>query len=92
MTWLAVALWREAGLDAARSAYASSVLLLLGFAGVVAASASGMLVAAQLWAWLRAEDPRGRGVALNASLVCYAAAATWLTVVAAVYAWPRVAG
>jgi hypothetical protein len=92
LTWLAVAAWRDAGLDAAHSGYASGVLGLLGFAGLLAFGAAGMLVAAQLWAWTRADDPRGRGVALNASLVCYASALTWLIVVGAVHVWPRVAG
>jgi cytochrome c oxidase subunit I+III len=90
--WLGVAAWRDTGLDAAASGYASAVLGLLGFAGLLALGALGMLVAAQLWAWTRADDPRGRGVALNASLVCYASAATWLVVAGVVYAWPRLAG
>ena len=92
LAWLAVAAWRETGLDAAASAYASSVLGLLGFAGLLAIGAAGMLVAGLLWAFLRPRDPRGRGVALNASLVCYSTAATWLLVVGVVHVWPRLAG
>jgi cytochrome c oxidase subunit I+III len=92
LTWIAVPVWRDAGLDAAQSGYASSVLGLIGFAGLLALGAAAMLVAAQLWVWTRPHDPRGRGVALNASLVCYASAATWLVVVGTVHVWPRVAG
>ena len=92
LTALAFVVWRETGLDAARSGYASSVLGLVGFAGLLAVGAAGMLVAAQLWAWLHPHDPRGRGVALNTSLVCYASAATWLVVIGMVHLWPRAAG
>ena len=92
LTWLAVAAWRDTGLDASSSGYASIVLALLGFAGLLAAGALGMLIAAQLWAWLRPEDPRGRGVALNTSLVCYASGGTWLLVLGVVYLWPRAVG
>ncbi len=92
LAWLAVAVWRETGLDAAARAYASSVLGLLGFAGLLAIGAAGMLAAGLLWAFVRPHDPRGRGVALNASLVCYSTAATWLLVVGVVHVWPRIAG
>jgi cytochrome c oxidase subunit I+III len=91
LTWVAFPAWGDVGRDAAYSGYASSVLGLLGYASLVAFGAAGMLVAAQLWAWRRPQDPRGRGVALNASLVCYAAALTWLVVVAVVHIWPRLA-
>jgi len=92
LTWLAVVTWRETGLDAASTGYASSVLSLLGYAGIVAVGAAGMLVAALLWAWLRPNDPRGRGVALNSSLLCYMSSAVWLVAIAMVYIWPRLAG
>ena len=54
--------------------------------------AVGMLVAALLWAWVRPKDPRGRGVALNSSLLCYMSSAVWLVAIAMVYVWPRLAG
>jgi hypothetical protein len=48
-----------------------------------------MLAVALLWAARAPADPRGRGVALNASLVSYYSAANWLVTLAAVYLWPR---
>jgi heme/copper-type cytochrome/quinol oxidase subunit 3 len=92
LAWMSVSLWQRTGLDAAASGYASSVLGLLGFAGLMAVGAAGMLLAAVVWAFRKAEDPRGRGVAFNASLMCYSTAATWLVTVAIVYGWPRVGG
>jgi hypothetical protein len=92
LTWLAFPVWRDTGLDAARSGVASSVLGLVGFAGLLTLSAAGMLVPGLLWAWRKPHDPRGRGVALNASLVCYSGAFTWLVVVGVVHLWPRLAG
>ncbi len=91
LTWVVFPAWSEFGRDAAQSGYASSVLGLLGYASLVALGAAGMLFAGQLWAWLRPQDPRGRGVALNASLVCYTSAVTWLVVIAVVHVWPRLA-
>jgi cytochrome c oxidase subunit I+III len=88
---LALASYRDGGFAPARSGYASSVVGLVGFATLEALGAVGMLVAATLWAWRAPRDPRGRGVALNASLVSYATTATWLLVFAVVYLWPRVA-
>jgi hypothetical protein len=92
LAWLGFPVWRATGLVAARSGYASAVLGLVGFAGLVALGAAGMLGAGLLWAWTKPHDPRGRGVALNASLVCYSAAVTWLVVVAVVHLWPRLVG
>ena len=92
LVWLSMAVWSDTGLDAARSGYASSVLGLLGFAGLVSFGSAGMLVAASLWAWRKPSDPRGRGVALNSSLVSYASAATWFVVLLMVHLWPRIAG
>lgn len=86
---LSVVVWQSSGLDAARSGSASGVLGLIGFAGLVAMGACGMIVAASIWAWVKPRDPRGRGVALNASLVCYSSAVTWALVVGAVHLWPR---
>jgi cytochrome c oxidase subunit I+III len=91
LTWLAFPVWRDTGLDAARSGVASSVVGLVGFAGLLALNAAGMLVAGLVWAWTKPHDPRGRGVALNASLVCYSGAFTWLVVVGVVHLWPRLA-
>jgi cytochrome c oxidase subunit I+III len=82
--------WRDAPLEPSRSGYASGVLGLLGFGWFVAASAAIMLAVALLWAARAPADPRGRGVALNASLVSYYSAANWLVILVAVYIWPRV--
>ena len=84
-----LASWRGSGLDPARSGYASGVLGVLGFQWAAVIGAAGMLVAALLWAWLAPRDPRGRGVALNASLVSYFTAGNWLVCLAAVHLWPR---
>jgi len=89
---LSVAVWRDTSLDATASGYASSVLGLVGFAGTLSAACAGMLVAALAWAWRAPRDPRGRGVALNCSLIAYANVAVWLVVLATVHLWPRVAG
>ncbi|MGH7636486.1 MAG: cytochrome c oxidase subunit I, partial [Gemmatimonadaceae bacterium] len=69
LTWLAFPVWQATELVASESGYASSVLALVGFAGLVAASATAMFIAALLWAWRSPADPRGKGVALNSSLV-----------------------
>ena len=92
LVWLTFAAWRETGYDAAASGYESSVLALLGFGGLVSAGATGILVAGLLWAFLAPRDPRGRGVALNGSLVNYASAGSWLLVLAVLHLWPRIAG
>jgi cytochrome c oxidase subunit I+III len=86
---LGVAAWRAADLDAASSGYASGVLGVLGFQWLVAAWAAVMLAAALVWAVAKPGDPRGRGVALNASLVSYFSAANWLVCLAVVHLWPR---
>ena len=92
LTWLAFPVWRATGLVASESGYASSVLALVGFAGLVAASATGMFIAALLWAWRSPGDPRGKGVALNSSLVAYSTAVTWLVTIVLVHLWPRIVG
>jgi hypothetical protein len=56
----------------------------------VSIGAAVMLLVGVAWAVLAPRDPRGRGVALNASLVSYFAAASWFVALAAVYLWPRV--
>ncbi|MGZ8377344.1 MAG: cytochrome c oxidase subunit I [Gemmatirosa sp.] len=87
--WLAVRAYRAGEFHPAADAYDSSVLMLVGYATLVAIGVAGMLLAGVLWAWRAPRDPRGRGVALNASLVSYTAAATWLLVLGAVHLWPR---
>jgi cytochrome c oxidase subunit I+III len=89
VAWLAIANYGAAGYHPAEDAYDSSVLVLLGFVVLLALAVAGMLVAALLWAWRAPRDPRGRGVALNASLVSYTATATWLIVFGCVHLWPR---
>ena len=87
--WLVVANYRAGRYRPAEDAYDSIVLALAGFETLLAVSVAGMLVAALLWAWRAPADPRGRGVALNASLVSYAAAASWLLTFGMLHLWPR---
>ena len=86
---LCLASWKEMALKPAESGYASSVLGLIicqvSFSAIVVA----MLGTGLLWAVRSPADPRGRGVALNSSVVSYFSAASWLLILAAVYAWPR---
>ena len=89
--WLAVGAYRDGGFQAAQDAYASGVLGVIGFTCLEGVGAAGMLFVAMLWAWRAPRDPRGRGVALNASLVSYAATASWLVALAVVYFYPRLA-
>jgi cytochrome c oxidase subunit I+III len=86
---LALNAWSSANLDSKMSAYGSSVLGLLGYAMLVGAGAAFMLLAATLWGFLSREDPRGRGVALNSSVVSYYSAINWLITAAVLYLWPR---
>ncbi len=86
---LSLASWRGAGLEPAGSGYASGVLGILGFHWIVLLVAMAMLVTALLWAWRARRDPRGRGVALNVSLVSYFATVNWLACLVTVYLWPR---
>jgi heme/copper-type cytochrome/quinol oxidase subunit 3 len=86
---LSLASWRGADLEPARSGYASGVLGVLGFEWFVVIGLAFMLLAGLLWAWLAPRDPRGRGVALNASLVSYFSSANWLVCLVTVYLWPR---
>jgi cytochrome c oxidase subunit I+III len=89
--WLSVVAYRAGGLQPAADAYDSSVLALMGYATLLGVAAAGMALAGALWAWTRPRDPRGRGVALNASLVSYATCAAWLVVLGVVHLWPRAA-
>jgi cytochrome c oxidase subunit I+III len=89
--WLVIETYRAGGFTPAAEAYDSSVLGLLGFVALLAVGAAGMLFTGSLWAWRAPRDPRGRGVALNASLVSYACTAAWLIVVGIVHLWPRIA-
>jgi cytochrome c oxidase subunit I+III len=86
---LSLASWRSADLEPARSGYASGVLGVLGFEWFVVLGLAVMLLAGLLWAWLAPRDPRGRGVALNASLVSYFSSFNWLLCLVTVYLWPR---
>jgi len=89
--WLAVEAYRAGAFEPALDGYDSSVLGVLGFTWATGVGAVGILLAAVLWAWRRPADPRGRGVALNASLVSYTATGCWLAALAVVYLWPRLA-
>ena len=81
--------WLGSDLEPATSGYASGVLGVLGFQWFVALGVSVILLAGLLWGWLAPRDPRGRGVALNASLVSYFSSINWLVCLVAVYLWPR---
>jgi len=70
------------------SAYASVVAALLGFSWCIAALTLAMLGTALAWAWRAAGDPRGAGVALNATLVTHFSAASALTAFVTVYVTP----
>jgi cytochrome c oxidase subunit I+III len=70
------------------SAYASAVAALLGFQWAVVALTLAMLTIALAWAWLAAGDPRGHGVALNATLVVHFSAATALIAFVTIYVTP----
>jgi cytochrome c oxidase subunit I+III len=87
--WLSLASWRGAELEPARSGYGSGVLGVMGFGWFVNIGLAIMLAVALLWAWRAPRDPRGRGVALNASLVSYFSCANWLVTLAVVHLWPR---
>jgi len=89
--WLAVRALGDANIRPAQDAYDSCLLALVGFTVLLALGILGMLVAGLLWAWRRPADPRGRGVALNSSLVSYAGTVAWLVVLAVVHLWPRLA-
>jgi len=82
---------RAEGLVASASAYASSVVALLGCWWIAAVVAGAMLAAALLWAWLAPADARGEAVALNAGLMVHFVAATAVVVFATVYVTPWLA-
>jgi cytochrome c oxidase subunit I+III len=70
------------------SAYASAVMALLGFQWLVVLLELVMLGVAQLWAWLAADDERGRAVALNAAVMGLFAAASGMIVLITVHGTP----
>jgi cytochrome c oxidase subunit I+III len=72
------------------SAYASVVAALLGFSWCVAALTLAMLATVLAWAWRAAGDPRGVGVALNATLVTHFSAASALIAFVTIYVTPWV--
>lgn len=90
LIWCAFLSYRSGRFSPAIEAYDSSVLLLMGFAIIVATGAAGMCAVALAWALRAPDDPRGRGVALNASVVSYCATISWLVVTGIVHIWPRV--
>jgi cytochrome c oxidase subunit I+III len=88
--WVSLQSFTSSGLTARGSAYASIFVYLLGFAWVVAVVLLVMLGVAQLWAWRSPRDRRGDGAAINASLVCYFIAASWLVIATVLYLSPFV--
>ena len=88
--WVTMAAWGTSGLEPAQSAYASIAMYLLGYQWVVLALVLAMLIAAQLWAWISPDDPRGDGVAYVASLVSYYTVLSWLVVAGTIYLSPVV--
>ncbi|MBC8089651.1 MAG: cytochrome c oxidase subunit I [Phycisphaerae bacterium] len=87
--WTAFSSYRTGGFLPAAGAYDSSVLTLFGYSIVVAIGAGGMCAAALLWRLLAPADPRGRGVALNASLISYSSTLIWFVATTVVHVWPR---
>ncbi len=77
-----------APLTPSESAYASLVAVLLGFSWCVAGLTLAMLAAALAWAWGAADDARGVGVALNATLVAHFSAASALIGFVTIYVTP----
>ena len=89
--WASIAAFRASALEPSASGWASGVLGVVGFGWLVALGAAVMLLVALLWALRAPGDPRGRGVALNASLVSYFSGAAWIVTLLAVHVWPRLA-
>jgi cytochrome c oxidase subunit I+III len=87
--WSAVFAYRTAGFTAAENAYSSSALLLIGFAVLVCIAAMLFSFTALVWRLLAPSDPRGRGVALNSSLISYSATVCLLVAICVVFVWPR---
>ena len=87
--WLCLESWKEMGLKPGESGYASSVLGVMMGQLTLSLIVIGILASGLLWAIRSPDDPRGRGVALNSSVVSYFSAVSWLVVLAAIYAWPR---
>jgi hypothetical protein len=88
--WLGIESFRASGYRPSEHGFASAAFGVVGFGWLVSAGAAAMLLVGVAWAVLAPRDPRGRGVALNASLVSYFAAASWFVALAAVYLWPRI--
>ena len=89
--WLSIESFRGSELRPSEHGFASGVLGVVGFGWMVGAGAATMLLAALMWAVRAPRDPRGRGVALNSSLVSYFSAGSWLVTLLAVHIWPRLA-
>ncbi len=89
--WMSIDAFGASGLRPSESGWASGVFGVVGFGWLVAAAASVMLLVALLWSIRAPRDPRGRGVALNTSLISYFAGASWILTLLAVHVWPRVA-
>ena len=86
--WLTIRAYLDAGFSAELDAYASAVLLLLGFQWIALAIAAVLLIVAQLWAWISPADPRGHGVGHIAALLSWFAVGSWLVVAATIWVSP----
>ncbi|MGV3710425.1 MAG: cytochrome c oxidase subunit I [Gemmatimonas sp.] len=89
--WSSVYAYRTSGFTAAENAYGSSAMLLIGYAVLVGMAAMLFCTVALIWRLLAPSDPRGRSVALNASLISYSASISVLVAIVVVYVWPLIA-
>lgn len=87
--WLTATAYGQSGISPQAAAYGSAFVGLLGLEWLVLLLVVGMLIVAQLWAWLDPVDPRGHATTLNAGLVSYFAVASWIVVFITLYLTPR---
>lgn len=83
-----IAVARQAELDPGTNSFASAFVLVLGFQWMLHLVHAAMLVLAQIWSWRRPRDRRGDGVAINASLVGWFAAASGIASLAMLFLTP----
>jgi cytochrome c oxidase subunit I+III len=88
--WLTVRAFLESGIRPSETAYGSAFVFLLAFEWLTLVVVAVLLLAAQLWAWTRPDDPRGWATTLNDSLISYFAAGSWAVVFVVLYLSQRV--
>src|SRR5690606_36036979 len=72
--------WTELGLRARESAYASAVVVILGFEWVMALVLLVLVVGSIVWAYTKPGDPRGEGLAYLGELQGYFLTGSWVGV------------